>query len=95
MAIIKLESTYSDGWKTTFKTRDDHSKLQQKKCGPYQIVKKINNNVYVVDLPSWMRISNTFNVANLTLFKPYMSLGYLEKNSRTSSSQVEVSDAGC
>ena len=38
-----------DGWKTTFKTRDDHSKLQQRKYGLYQIVKKINNNVYVVD----------------------------------------------
>ena len=30
-----------DGWKTTFKTRDDHSKLQQRKYGLYQIVKKI------------------------------------------------------
>ena len=57
-------------------TRDDHSKFQQRKYGPYQIVKKINNNAYVVDLPSWMRISYTFNVANLTLFLPYMRLGY-------------------
>ena len=30
-----------DGWKTTFKTRDDHSKLQQRKYGSYQIIKKI------------------------------------------------------
>ena len=57
-------------------TRDDHSKFQQRKYGSYQIVKKINNNAYVVDLPCWMRISYTFNVANLTLFLPYMSLGY-------------------
>ena len=27
-----------------------HSKLKQRKYGPYQIVKKINNNSYVVDL---------------------------------------------
>ena len=57
-----------DGWKTTFKTRDDYSKLQQRKYGSYQIVKKTNNNAYVVDLPNWMEISRTFNVANLTLF---------------------------
>ena len=39
-----------DGCKTTSKTRDDHSKLQQRKYGLYQIVKKINNNAYMVDL---------------------------------------------
>ena len=33
-----------------------HSKLQQRKCGPFQIVKMINNNAHVVDLPSWMGI---------------------------------------
>ena len=60
-------------WKTTFKTKDDHSKFQQKKYGSYQIVKKINNNAYVVDLPSWMWISKIFNVIDLTLFHPYMS----------------------
>ena len=53
----------SDGWKTTFKTRDGHSKLQQRKYGVYQIVKKINNNAYVADLSSWMGISKTLNVA--------------------------------
>ena len=29
-----------------------HSKFQQRKYGPYQIVKKINNDAYVVDLPT-------------------------------------------
>ena len=67
-----------DGWKTTFKTRDGHRKLQQRKYGSYHIVKNINNNAYVVDLPSWMGISNTFSVVDLTLFQPYMNLRYLE-----------------
>ena len=57
-----LRIRLGDGWKTTFKTRDDHSKRQQRKYGPHQIVKKINNNAYVVDLPSWMNISKTFNI---------------------------------
>ena len=46
----QIKIRLGDGWKTIFKTRDDHSKLQQRKYG----FKKINNNVYVVDLPSWM-----------------------------------------
>ena len=71
-----------------------HSKLQLKKYEPYQIVKKINNNAYVVDLPTWMRISKTFNITDITLFQPDMNLGYLKSISRTSFSQVEVTDAG-
>ena len=64
------------------------SKVQQRKYGPYQIVKKINNNAYVVDFPTWMRISKTFNVAE-------MNLRYPESNSRMSFSQVEGTDTSC
>ena len=53
-----------------------HSKLQQRKYGPYKIVRKINYNAYVIDLPSWMEISKTFNVVDLTLFQPDVSFGY-------------------
>ena len=74
----KIIICLGDGWKTTFKTRDDYSRLQQLKYGSYKIVKKINNNVYVVNLPTWMEISKTFNVVDLTLFQPYMSLWYPE-----------------
>ena len=71
-----------------------HNKFQQRKYEPHQIVKKINNNAYVFDLLTWMRISKTFNIPNLTLFQPDMNLGYPESNSRMSFSQVEVTDVG-
>ena len=57
---------------------------------PYQIVRKINDNSYVVVLPDKMGISKTFNVADIY---PYYSLDeplYLDilTNSRSSFSQV-------
>ncbi|KAF2309599.1 hypothetical protein GH714_004088 [Hevea brasiliensis] len=42
-----------------------YSKLQQKKYGPYEIIKRINDNSYVVDLPNNMGILRTFNAVDL------------------------------
>ncbi|KAJ4702171.1 RNA-directed DNA polymerase, partial [Melia azedarach] len=41
------------------------SKLRNKKYDPFRVVRKINDNAYVLQLPDDWNISNTFNVANL------------------------------
>lgn len=44
------------------------SKLHPRGDGPFQVVEKINDNAYKLDLPGEYQISATFNVADLSLF---------------------------
>ena len=44
------------------------SKLQPQGDGPFQILERINDNAYKVDLPGKYGVSATFNVSDLTLF---------------------------
>ena len=47
-----------------------YHKLQPRKFGPFRIIKKIQDNAYVLDLPPHLQISPTFNVSNLHVYYP-------------------------
>ena len=44
------------------------SKFFPRGDGPFQVIRKINNNAYELDLPPTYNISNSFNVCNLSPF---------------------------
>ena len=44
------------------------SKLHPRKDGPFQVLEKINDTAYKLDLPGDYNISATFNVSNLSPF---------------------------
>src|SRR3989442_13245218 len=44
------------------------NKLQPRGDGPFQVVEKINNNAYKIDLPGEYNVSSTFNVSDLSEF---------------------------
>ena len=44
------------------------SKLSPREDGPFQVLRRINNNAYQIDLPEEHGVHTTFNVMDLTPF---------------------------
>ena len=70
-----------------------YNKLKLKKYVPFKIMKKINDNAYVVDFSSNMTMSKTFNVANIYEYHPTKQL-YLDYNLKVSSLKDIATDVG-
>ena len=69
-----------------------YNKLKPKKYDSFKIAKKINDNTYIMDLPSYITMSKTFNVANLYSYHPTEQL-YPDDNSRENSFEEGGTDA--
>ncbi|XP_066396062.1 uncharacterized protein [Miscanthus floridulus] len=64
------------------------SKLMPRAAGPFKVLKKINDNAYILDLPADYGVSSSFNVVDL---KPYVGEAE-ELPSRTTSIQEGEDD---
>jgi hypothetical protein len=105
-SYVKFKDVTDKGWRSkNFREEDfvmvylrrgclparTSGKMRNKKYGPCKIIKKINDNAYVVDLPENLGISLTFNVADIfKYFPPEES----NSNSRKSCFQEGETDVG-
>lgn len=66
-----------------------YNKLNVRKVDPFSIIQKINDNIYVIGLPSDLKISKTFNVKDIFECHPSDATDTLERNSTESNSSEE------
>ncbi|KAK7376290.1 hypothetical protein VNO78_34754 [Psophocarpus tetragonolobus] len=69
------------------------SKLSPRGDGPFQVLKKINDNAYILHLPSDYEVSSSFNVCDLTPFLGANDMEELE-DLRSNPSQERGHDGG-
>nr|XP_027124369.1 uncharacterized protein LOC113741083 [Coffea arabica] len=69
-------------------SKQRQNKLSPSEDGPFQVIKRINNNAYCLDLPGKYNVSVTFNVSDLNPF-----LAGDEYDLRANSFQEEGNDA--
>ena len=67
-----------------------YNNLKTKKYGSFKVMKKISDNTYIVDLPSYMAVPKTFIVADYYGYHRTKQL-YLVHNSRNSPYQATIS----
>ncbi|KAE8692442.1 hypothetical protein F3Y22_tig00110833pilonHSYRG00063 [Hibiscus syriacus] len=70
----------------------EYNKLKDWKIGPCEVVQKINDNAYRLRFPSHLKTSDVFNVKHLS--HCFVDSDDTTMNSRTSSFQPGVTDAG-
>jgi hypothetical protein len=68
-----------------------HDKLRQKHYEPSKVLKRINANAYMIDLPDNMNIFKTFNVVYISTYHPKCNL---YDHSGVSFFQVEENNGG-
>ncbi|KAE8668214.1 putative Quercetin 3-O-methyltransferase 1 [Hibiscus syriacus] len=70
----------------------EYNKLKDRKIGPCEVVQKINDNAYRLRIPIHLKTSDVFNVKHLS--HCFVDSDDTTLNSRTSSFQPGVTDAG-
>ena len=77
---LKTRAPIQEGdqvWVYLRKKRFPHlrrNKLQPRAIGPYQVIKKIGDNAFEIQLPADFNISPIFNIGDLTLHQPVQEL---------------------
>ncbi|PKU83407.1 RNA-directed DNA polymerase [Dendrobium catenatum] len=64
-----------------------YTKLSPRKIGPFPVLRKINDNAYVIDLPAELHTSSTFNVSDIHSYHPPDDANTVLTSPETSSSE--------